>query len=148
VSVDMGAAKPGPAVPGPVAEELGERYTTVDLGNPHLVIETAAPDAVELETRGAWLEQQFADGINVEFIAKDSAQPNAIVVRVWERGAGVTRACGTGACAAAYAAERWGLVDGPVTVEMPGGAAEVQLGDPVVLVGPAAFIATIEVPDG
>jgi diaminopimelate epimerase len=67
---------------------------------------------------------------------------------VWERGAGITRACGTGACAAALAAHEWGLVGERVTVEMAGGSAEVSLGDHVVLTGPAEFIATIEVDDG
>jgi diaminopimelate epimerase len=147
VSVAMGPAKSGPEVPPPVDEELDDRHTTIDMGNPHLVIETEDPDRVDLETRGAWLERQFVDGVNVEFIAKDGGRPDAIVLRVWERGAGITRACGTGACAAAHAAHAWGLVGDVVTVEMPGGSAEVRLGDDVVLVGPAELVAEIEVPD-
>ena len=59
-----------PLVPAPLAEELGGRHQTVDMGNPHLVIEVADPDTVDLSTQGAWLEQQFADGINVEFVAR------------------------------------------------------------------------------
>jgi hypothetical protein len=68
------------------------------------------------------------------------------------RGAGVTEACGTGACAAAWAAVRFGLVDAAateITVHMDGGDAKVRLGstgdDPVVLIGPATFVATITV---
>jgi diaminopimelate epimerase len=148
VSVSMGVAAPGPSVPVPVAEELDGRHTTFDLGNPHLVVEVDDPRAVDLPTRGAWLEQQFAGGINVEFIAKSDGRSQSIVMRVWERGAGITRACGTGACAAALAAHRWGLVGERVIVEMPGGSAEVTLGDDIVLTGPAEFIATIEVDDG
>jgi diaminopimelate epimerase len=148
VSVGMGTARPGPRVPGPVEEELDARHATVDLGNPHLVVESSDPGAVDLVTRGAWLEQQFDGGVNVEFIAKDDGRPDAIVLRVWERGAGVTMACGTGACAAAHAAHSWGLVGERVTVEMPGGTAEVRLGDELVLTGPAVLVAAVEVPDG
>jgi diaminopimelate epimerase len=148
VSVSMGVAAPGPAVPVPVAEELDARHTTVDLGNPHLVVEVDDPAAIDLATRGAWLEQQFADGVNVEFVAKSDGRADTIVMRVWERGAGITHACGTGACAAALAAHEWGLVGDDVTVEMPGGAAEVRLGDEIVLTGPAELIATIEVNGG
>ena len=146
--VGMGAASPGPAVPVPVEEEIDARHATVDLGNPHLVIESSDPTAVDLATRGAWLEQQFDGGVNVEFVAKDGGRPDTIVMRVWERGAGITQACGTGACAAAHAAHTWGLVGERVTVEMPGGAAEVQLGPDIVLTGPAELVAHVEVPDG
>jgi diaminopimelate epimerase len=148
VSVDMGPARPGPDVPLPVESELRDRHATVDMGNPHLVIESDDPKAVDLATRGAWLERQFDGGVNVEFIAKDDGRPDAIVLRVWERGAGITMACGTGACAAARVAHEWGIVGDTVTVAMPGGDARVQLGDHLVLVGPSAYIATIEVPDG
>jgi diaminopimelate epimerase len=148
VSVDMGTARAGPEVPSPVEGELGARHATVDMGNPHLVIETEAPEAIDLATRGSWLERQFVDGINVEYVAKDEGRGDGIVLRVWERGAGITQACGTGACAAAHVAHGWGLVGDTVTVEMPGGSARVQLGDHVVLIGPSEFIASIEVPDG
>jgi diaminopimelate epimerase len=148
VSVDMGPARPGPDVPLPVESELGARHTTVDMGNPHLVIESDDPTAVDLATLGGWLEQQFAGGINVEFIAKHDGRPDAIVLRVWERGVGITQACGTGACAAAQVAHGWGLVGDTVSVEMPGGEAQVQLGKHLVLIGPSAYIATIEVADG
>jgi diaminopimelate epimerase len=68
-------------------------------------------------------------------------------MRVWERGVGITQACGTGACAAAYAAHEWGLVDSELSVVMPGGEAEIVLGDDVVLRGPSELVATVEVPD-
>jgi diaminopimelate epimerase len=144
-SVAMGPARPGPAVPEPLAGELGGRYETVDMGNPHLVVEVSDPASIDLTTQGSWLEQQFPDGINVEFIARSG--DDQLTLTVWERGVGVTQACGTGACAAAVAAHRWGLVGQRVRVEMPGGVAEVELGDEVVLVGPAQLVATIEVAD-
>ena len=144
VQVDMGPARPGPHVPEPVAEYLPEQHATVDMGNPHLVVLVDDPAAIDLSTEGAWLEQQFADGVNVEYVhvAPDRA---SMTLRVWERGAGVTQACGTGACAAARSAQQWGLIDDRVQVRMPGGDAEVVLGpdDAVTLIGPAVFIAEV-----
>ena len=73
-------------------------------------------------------------------------------MRVHERGAGITEACGTGACAAAYAARSWGLVArgaGEVVVHMDGGTALISFDDDAperaVLTGPATYVATIEV---
>lgn len=154
VSVEMGTAANGPPIPAPVTEQLAGRATTVDVGNPHLVLEVPDPAMVDIETEGAWLEEQFPEGVNVEFItAGDEA--DSLELRVWERGVGVTQACGTGACAAAYAAHRWGLVGERVRVEMSGGVAEVELAAPadepgshrITLVGPAQHIATVELPD-
>ena len=72
-------------------------------------------------------------------------------MRVWERGAGITEACGTGACAAAWAcAEVWGDAgrDDEIEVRMPGGDAQVALtADGAVLAGPVHHVATIELPD-
>src|SRR5205823_2866829 len=82
---------------------------------------------------------------NVEYITV-GPEPDAITMRVWERGVGETRACGTGACAAAWAAHERGLVGEHVTVHQPGGDAVVDLEpDTIVLTGPAQFIATIQV---
>jgi diaminopimelate epimerase len=150
VSVDMGPARPGPAIPDEVTTRLGgasrSRSATVDVGNPHLVVAVADPSDIDLETEGRWIEDHFTDGINVEFIAPTG--PDSIDLRVWERGAGITQACGTGACAAAHAAHEWGLVGERVRVDMPGGVAEVELGPSITLIGPAVHIATVELPDG
>jgi diaminopimelate epimerase len=147
VQVSMGVVAAGPSVPGPLDERLGGRFATVSVGNPHLVMEVADPAAVDLASEGGWLEQQFADGINVEFVAP-SADPDALELTVWERGVGVTEACGTGACAAAFVARDWGLVGDRVRVDMPGGSAEVALdGAEVTLIGPSHLVATIELPD-
>jgi diaminopimelate epimerase len=144
VSTTMGTARPGPPVPSPLDEELPARHLTVDVGNPHLVLEVPDPDVVDLATQGAWLEQQFPGGVNVEFVAVTG--PDALALRVWERGAGITWACGSGACAAAHAAHQWGLVGRRVEVAMPGGTAVVELGDELVLSGPTCLVGTVEVP--
>ena len=67
-------------------------------------------------------------------------------MRVFERGAGVTLACGTGAVASAAVAHHWGLSGPKVTVVMPGGSAQVTLGDDVTLAGPVVAIAAIDWP--
>ncbi len=66
----------------------------------------------------------------------------------WERGAGATMACGSGATVAATIAEGWGLVGSKVSVNMPGGTAEVVVGPPPTLGGPVVHVADIEVSDG
>jgi diaminopimelate epimerase len=151
VSVEMGPAGPGPTVPTEVetflagAERPGTRAATVDVGNPHLVVVVPDPTHIDLASEGPWLEKHFADGINVEFIAPAGA--DTLTLRVWERGAGITQACGTGACAAAHVAHEWGLVGDRVRVDMPGGSAEVELGPSITLIGPSTHVATIEIPD-
>ncbi len=151
VEVGMGVPGPGPHVPDPVAEFLPAPFGTVDMGNPHLVIGVPTADhleAIDLRTDGAWLEQQFPQGVNVEYITA-SPDRTGLALRVWERGAGITEACGTGACAATLEAHRWGLVDRRVQVAMPGGDAEVVLEDDgsITLIGPATFVATIDSSD-
>ena len=71
---------------------------------------------------------------------------DALILDVYERGAGRTQACGTGACAAAAVARYWGLVGDRVIVRMPGGAAQVGLGDTVSLAGPIEAVARVEYP--
>ncbi len=141
VRVDM-----GPVSPGPVLESIdysnGLRFATADVGNPHLVVEVADAEAVDPAADGPGLSQ-LAGGVNVEFISP-RADGSGIDLRVWERGVGVTEACGTGACAAARAAHDWGLTGTVVQVSMPGGEVMVELGDTAVLIGPAAFIATVD----
>jgi diaminopimelate epimerase len=145
VTVDMGPARPGPAVPDTVAKRLDGRFGTVDMGNPHLVIEVPDPSVVDLAAEGGWIESQFDGGVNVEYVA---AHDGALTMTVWERGAGITQACGTGACASAHLAHEWSLVGDEVEVRMPGGSATVTLGDTISLAGPTSLVATIEVADG
>ena len=151
VSVTMGLVGEGPAVPPSVSERLGgDRHATADLGNPHLVVLVSDLSSVDLVGTGAWIESQFDAGINVEFIATGT-EPDSLDLLVWERGAGVTEACGTGATAAATLAHQWGLVGREVRVVMPGGSAEVIVApspdaEPI-LIGASQHIATLELPD-
>ncbi|HRW38360.1 MAG TPA: diaminopimelate epimerase [Aquihabitans sp.] len=145
-SVDMGPAKPGPQSDRPAIEATGEqRRATFDLGNPHLVLLVDDPEAVDLAIEGAAQEAAFAAGMNVHFVAPTAGEDDAMTMRVWERGAGVTEACGTGATAVARAAHDWGLVGERVVVHMPGGDVLVAVGDPMVLRGPSEFVAGIVV---
>ncbi|HEX9993425.1 MAG TPA: diaminopimelate epimerase [Acidimicrobiales bacterium] len=128
-TVDMGEAR---------VVRSTARQAEVDVGNPHLVV--LDPDGL---ADLAELGPAHPD-VNVEVIRP--ALDGAVDLRVWERGVGPTEACGTGAVAAAVAAHRWGLVGDRVVVRMPGGAAEVGLGDTATLTGPATFVAAVEVP--
>lgn len=145
VRVDMGAVGPGPGLHAVSVPFQAKEIGTADLGNPHLVAWVDDPDAIDLAAVGPKLEAAFALGINVELIAP-SVAPGALVLRVWERGVGITEACGTGACAATALAHRWGLVDHAARVEMPGGSVLVELiDDRAVLTGPAVHIADLVV---
>jgi diaminopimelate epimerase len=140
LTVDM-----GPAVLGPEREQSrpGWRQREVEMGNPHLVLLCPDPDAVNVAALGPKLEQLRPGGVNVEFVAPGPGA-DELRYRVWERGAGETLACGTGACAAAAAAHAWGLVGRQVTVHSPGGDLEVDVGeDAVLLTGPAEHVATV-----
>ena len=148
VQVDMGQAREGPG--GWVAEGLPEgstKATTVDLGNPHLVVLVDDVACVDLGEVGPRLSARFPAGSNVEVIAPAAGRHDALDLRVWERGAGLTEACGTGACAAAAAAHGWGLVGEHVVVRMPGGDLDVTVGKVLTLAGPTTFVADVEVPD-
>jgi diaminopimelate epimerase len=142
----MGVARPGPLLEGtPHAPTVdAHRAVTIDLGNPHLVLLVDDPGAVDLATAGPSIESHFPGGINVHFIAPTI--DGGLRLRVWERGAGITEACGTGAVAAAYAAHQWGLVGDHVRVAMPGGDAEVLVGEELTLIGPSVYIADVIVP--
>ncbi|RVQ65323.1 diaminopimelate epimerase [Croceicoccus ponticola] len=103
-------------------EAVLEHPVAVNVGNPHAVFFVNDAYAVPLAEIGPVIEndQIFPERVNVN-VATVTAR-DAITLRVWERGAGITQACGTGACATAVAAMRRGLVDREVTVTLPGGA--------------------------
>ncbi len=147
VRVDMGEVEPidepdGWAVLGchpdrPVAH--------LSMGNPHSVVGVDEVAVVDLADLGAKVPH-----VNLEII-EPGPEPHAVTMRVHERGAGITEACGTGACASAYAAKSWGLVSASVadvTVHMDGGTAVVSFAadrpTTAVLSGPAVQVATIE----
>jgi diaminopimelate epimerase len=152
--VDMGTAIVSAIeIPESIRADLGNaRVLTIDVGNPHIVIERDIA-TVNIATFGPTIEAPFLDtklhGINVEVVAPLPDSVDVLDMVVWERGVGVTQACGTGACAAAVAAHRWGLVGKNSMVNMPGGAVGVELeGDRITLVGPSQYICTVTISSG
>lgn len=124
----------------PVAWEGLDQPASVNVGNPHVVFFVEDCDAVPLDRLGPQIETDplFPAGINVNVATIES--PEAIRLRVWERGAGLTRACGTGACATAIAAMRRGLVGRETRVALPGGALTVEWNEAgrIIMTGPAS----------
>jgi len=115
----------------------------VSMGNPHAVQIVADVDAAPVASDGPGIEKhpRFPRGVNAGFLQVVSR--GAVRLRVWERGAGETLACGTGACAAVAAGIRLGLLDARVEVETHGGrlTIEWQGGDaPVLMTGPAETV--------
>jgi diaminopimelate epimerase len=130
----------------PVGWEELERPSVVNVGNPHVIFFVPDCDAVDLERLGPIIEHDplFPERINVNVASVTSA--NRLKLRVWERGVGLTRACGTGACATAVAALRAKLVSGPVTVSLPGGDLIIDWaeGQTIRMQGPATHVFTGE----
>ena len=123
----------------PVGWDELEQPAAVNIGNPHAVFFVDDCDAVELDRLGPQIERDplFPERVNVNVATiEDDAN---IRLRVWERGTGITRACGTGACATAVAAMRRGLVQNEVTVTLPGGALLIEWGEDgrITMTGPA-----------
>jgi diaminopimelate epimerase len=148
-AVDMGPAILGPelAVDELAVDETAgvQRARSVNMGNPHIVLICARVGDEVLRTVGAHLAQSVPGGANVEFAWVDNG-PEALDVRVFERGVGETLACGTGACAAAVAARAWELVGDHVEVHLPGGTLEVEMGRAsVVLRGPTRKVAEVRI---
>lgn len=151
IAVDMGEprfdwdaiplAYPMDTLTMPVGWEGLEAPAAVNVGNPHVVFFVDDTDQIDLSGIGPQIEHDalFPDRINVNFATVTSRE--AIRLRVWERGAGETRACGTGACATAIAAMRRGLVEREVTVSLPGGDLAIawQADGRIRMTGPAAI---------
>lgn len=149
ISVDMGAVGPGPELPEQLPAIDGVtfgRIETATVGNPHVVVEVDNLDKVDIAVDGPALEAHWPGGINVHFLQLTG--PNEVSLLHWERGSGVTEACGSGATVSATLAHRWGATGDDVRVNMPGGAAKVLVGEVSVLVGPATHVATVETIDG
>lgn len=123
----------------PVGWDGLEGPCAVNVGNPHVVFFVADCDAVELDRLGPQIEHDplFPERVNVNVATIEA--PDRIRLRVWERGAGLTRACGTGACATAVAAARRGLTGRRVKVELPGGTLEIDWREDgnIIMSGPA-----------
>ena len=159
VTVDMG--KPGlewdqvplaaPANTNDVALDLdgtGYKLATASMGNPHAVLFVEDAEKAPVTSIGPRIETHalFPARTNVEFVSvRDRSNMR---MRVWERGVGVTLACGTGACAAAVTAHRRGLTDRKVNVELDGGTLSIEWrasDDHVLMTGPIAEVYTGEI---
>lgn len=149
-SVDMGAPRfDWDAIPlayamdtanMPVGWDMLDAPMAVNVGNPHVIFFTEDADAVDLSVIGPVIETDplFPERINVNVASV--AGENHLTLHVWERGAGLTRACGTGACATAVAAIRKGIANSPVRVTLPGGDLIIawEQGGTIRMTGPAA----------
>ena len=152
-TVDLGIVCPGP---DPDVEDLmkvvgqhldgAKRWETGDVGNPHIVFEVDDPFDIVLADAGPAVGAHFEEGVNVHFVQVSGE--NELLMRAWERGAGATDACGSGAVVAADIFHRWGLVGPKVVVKMPGGDALVSIGPPTTITGPSTHIADIEIDHG
>ena len=156
VTIDMGQpgldwdaiplAYPMDTLHMPVGWEQLNDPAAVNMGNPHVIFFVEDSHAVELDRLGPLIEHDplFPErvNVNVAHLADDGLH-----LRVWERGAGLTLACGTGACATAVAAIRRRLVTGPVAVHLPGGTLTIdwQPGGNVQMAGPATHVFTGEI---
>jgi diaminopimelate epimerase len=119
------------------------RFGATSMGNPHALLEVDDIDAAPLERVGPALQANaaFPESVNVGFAQVDAR--DRIRLRVYERGAGETLACGSGACAAAAILMRRGRVARDVTVVLPGGELQIAWPDDsaqIVMAGPAAFV--------
>jgi len=162
-SVDMGPARADwRDIPLANAQNTNEIDLTVDgfrhgavvavnVGNPHVVFEVANVDDIDLATFGPKIETNplFPERTNVEVV--QILSPDRIRMRVWERGAGITRACGSGACAALVATARMGLTGRTAEVVLDGGSLIIDwLADGnVLMTGPVAtsFQGTLDLAD-
>ncbi|MBB6125191.1 diaminopimelate epimerase [Sphingobium subterraneum] len=126
----------------PVGWEDLPAPAAVNVGNPHVIFFVDDLDAVDTARLGALIEVDplFPARVNVNFAQQVGDRHLRLIV--WERGAGLTRACGTGACATAVAAIRRGLMRGPVTVTLPGGdlAIDWAPGGHIRMTGPATHV--------
>ena len=119
------------------------KATAISMGNPHLVIFVDDVDRIELEKVGSMLENNplFPDRINVEFAQVKNK--NSIRMRVWERGSGITQACGTGACATSVAGFMTGRTERISSVNMDGGVLTIcwdEETDHVLMTGDAVKV--------
>ncbi|WP_339080851.1 diaminopimelate epimerase [Pseudomonas sp. TMP9] len=154
ISVNMGAPRLVPVdIPFQAEQQALSYRVTVDeqevelaavsMGNPHAVLRVDNVDSAPVRSLGPTLEHhpRFPQRVNVGFL--QVLDRRLAKLRVWERGAGETQACGTGACAAAVAAISQGWMDSPLQIELPGGKLSIEWagpGQPVMMTGPAVRV--------
>ncbi len=127
---------------GPADAPILHSPSAVSMGNPHAIFWVDDPQAYDLRTIGLRLERHplFPERANITLAATPAR--DRVVIRTWERGAGLTRACGSAACAAAVAAARLNRTGRKVTVTLPGGDLAIewrQADDHVLMTGPVEY---------
>jgi diaminopimelate epimerase len=127
---------------GPPGAPTLRSPSVVSMGNPHAIFWVADPQAYDLQKIGPVLEHHalFPESANITLATAPSR--DHLVIRTWERGAGLTKACGSAACAAAVAAVRLGLAGRKVTVTLPGGDLAIEwreTDDHVLMTGPVEY---------
>lgn len=134
----------------PIKVDGGEfTMTAVSMGNPHAVVFVDKLESINLSELGPQfaVHEEFPKGINTEFVEVHS--PDEATMVVWERGAGPTMACGTGACAIGVAGVLTGRLSRRVIIHLPGGDLKIEWpsdhGD-VFMTGPATFVCTAQIP--
>jgi diaminopimelate epimerase len=133
----------GPAGAGAAEDDLFDlgMASVVNVGNPHCIFWVKDAAAIDLARIGPALERHplFPERVNISMAEVDT--PDSITLRVWERGAGLTRACGTAACAVAVAAARSGRANRRVTVNLPGGSLDIDWRDDdhIIMTGPVEW---------
>jgi len=161
LAVVVGATDMGPVTAGdaPTSDDFLDavdglpevhRWAIGAVGNPHVVLLVDDPADVDLAHVGPQIEAAFPHGVNAHFIRHTGG--DSIDLAVWERGSGITQACGSGATVSAQRAHDWGFVGQTVSVAMPGGTATVDVANAeratAVLTGTATFVASVVVPRG
>ena len=127
---------------GPIDAPLIHSPSVVNVGNPHCIFWVKALDVIDLAAVGSMLERHplFPDGANISLARVDSRA--ALTLKVWERGVGLTQACGTAACAVAVCAARKRLTGRDVTVTLPGGDLHIawrESDDHILMTGPVTY---------
>ncbi len=125
------------------AEERTVFCGVVSMGNPHCVLQVEDVLTADVEVLGPMLEshERFPERVNVGFM--QIVNPESVKLRVYERGAGETQACGSGACAAVAVGIQQGLLAEEVQVELPGGSLDIRWkgpGHPLYMTGPATHV--------
>ncbi len=150
-TVNMGRAETGAPENLKLEDGTEVTFSPVSVGNPHAVVFVPDMDDVDVAGTGQNIEHspRFPGGVNAEFV--QVLDDKTVRMRVWERGSGITLACGTGACATAAAAVALGKVRGgtEITVKLDGGDLSILVEDDgtVMMTGPCEFVAECDTVD-
>lgn len=127
---------------GPIDDPILHTPSAVNVGNPHAIFWVEDVEAYDLAKIGPLLENHPVFPKRANISLAHVVDPAHVIIKVWERGVGLTRACGTAACASAVAAARLGLTGRDVTVSLPGGDLQIswrEADDRIIMTGPFAY---------